>query len=257
VSVLQVRRAAAEDGAGFRHSHLTVRELLAFYTRLVTSTAGDRSGAGRVAKWIGPIIGWAVLLAVCGGATLVVRYIDGRPKFEDFGQPFTAPSSLPTPTPSWSPKPTDDFDTTVRHRLERWVLATAGEPAPVTSTCQEQQRGQYRCTVTYRGAEAVFKVVISSTIPIPGPRITYYEYDADPVRAIVTRYAVAKVANQVAGLSEGRQIRCDPLPELQVVDVGQHLGQRCYLREDDDEWTVGFLVTGSESSVVIDRYGDR
>jgi hypothetical protein len=222
----------------------------------VTSTEGDRSGAERVVKLIGTIIGWAVLLAVCfGGATLVVRYIDGRPKFEDFGQPFTAPSSLPTPTPSWSPKPTDDFEIAVRHRLERWVLATAGEPAPVTSACEQQQRRPYRCTVTYRGGEAVFKVVISSSIPIPGPAITYYYYDVKPERAIVTRYAVE---NMVAGwLADWSQIRCDPLPELQVIDVGKNLDQRCYLRDDGDERTVAFLVTGGELSVVVDRDVDR
>jgi hypothetical protein len=178
-----------------------------------------------------------VVVLCCGGAVAVVRWNSELSKdpLADLGTPLPAVASHPLPTPSW-PEPSrgTDFDKSLRYELEKAVLVGAAVPATVSSRCEPQfpkfnRPDKFHCMVTYGsgGHTATFAVETRMGPPIADGTLNLIQYDVRGVEQVITRVGVHRLVQSRFG--KVGAVRCDELPEVQVVPAGQLLPQSCYL----------------------------
>jgi hypothetical protein len=167
----------------------------------------------RVVVWI------TVALAVVGGGSLaVVAWRDAvRDPLADRGVPV-AEQPVVVPTPTWTLPADPSLSDKVRLDAERTVLAAAGAPGRISSSCEPPSMS-FTCTVVYEGLSVPFLVNRYQS----GRNFTH---DVIVQTTVLTRYGV--YSRFRSRFSYATKWRCDELPTAFLVPVDAGLDQHCY-----------------------------
>ncbi len=182
-----------------------------------------------------------LLAAGCG---LMERPQQERPAPEAAasGLPVTEPdeeSAPPSPTPQVSPPgETATPAEQILYDLQSRVVLTAGVPAPTTAECDASVitgtiDQHLTCTVTYQG------LTISYEVQVEGGRQTF-SWRATTTESVLTAAGV-QAAYWRAFHADHDELRCDDMPEAELVPLSEDTGYRCY-RRTGERWEADAVV---------------
>ncbi|MEU9017300.1 hypothetical protein [Actinomadura sp. NPDC048394] len=189
---------------------------------------------------------YALVLAACalaagcgGGSSSAGKEKTATPE-PPSGHPVSAPAPSVTASPRITPSPRDGAGLIeqLKYDLRLKTIKMAGTPGRTTAACDRAtlpatKGAKTTCTVTYEGVKVAWPVTITG----PSMGGLTLSYQAEPSTGILTAKG-AEADFYANNHDSGTDLRCDDMPAVKQVPLGQKTGYRCsYLTKSsiDDE----------------------
>ncbi|MFP8963023.1 hypothetical protein ACLIYP_21050 [Streptomyces nanhaiensis] len=164
------------------------------------------------------------------------------------------------PTISPTPERDADFTEKVIHELRERTVRMAGVMKSTSGSCEGGEitlkaKAATECTIAYADVEIPWTVTISDSYKEGS---FFIQYNAEPGKGLLTGEGVrAKLWEDNHQYSD--EMRCEELPEAEVVDLDADTGYKCQLvNEKSDgsgEYTVDMAVKVKRGGPWFDRLG--
>lgn len=175
------------------------------------------------------VLAACALAAGCGGGSSSSAKEKPAAEEAPSGHPVSAPDPATTASPVIRPSPRDGAPLIeeLQYDLRERTVKMAGAPGRTSAACDRPsvaaaKGSKVTCTVTYEGVKVTWPVTIQG----PSMGGLTLSYQAEPSVGIVTAKGAA--ADFWANNHDsGTDLRCDDMPAVKQVPLGQKTGYRC------------------------------